>query len=428
MQTTIDQVGGLRRRVKITVSYDELLPHFERAYGDVQQNLQLEGFRKGKVPLDIIKARYGDQIERDTLGDVASDAFRTAAREHALDVVGTPVLVEMDRTAERGARFVIECEVMPEITLVPYETIEVVKPVRTISESDIDEELYNLQLRSARLEPAEQITDSMYVVKLAFAPIDPQTGAPLVGGKEQEFFLDDERMDPLLRSELINLRIGDSFLYRTEHAADAQSDQPHQHAYHVTVREIKKVVLPTLDEEFISTLTGGRITSEEQLRQDIGRSLQEYWDKEIAEYLRERVVDALVEVHDFEVPDGYVRAMAEELADSTLERNKEDKRLSQIPREQLIEYFLPQAEQAARWQLIADTILRTENIELGQERLQALAERYGVDVPQLQMALDQNPGLRNRLLTDALFDFLLSRIRVVERPYEELADAAEGEG
>lgn len=75
-----------------------------------------------------------------------------------------------------------------------------------------------------------------------------------------------------------------------------------------------------------------------------------------------------------------------------------------------------------------DTILRTENIELGQERLQALAERYGVDVPQLQMALEQNPGLRNRLLTDALFDFLLSRVRVVERPYEELADAAEGEG
>lgn len=281
MQTTIDQVGGLRRRVEITVSYDELLPHFERAYGDVQQNLQLEGFRKGKVPLDIIKARYGEQIERDALSDVASEAFRTAAREHSLDVVGTPVLVEMNRTAERGARFVIECEVMPEITLVPYETIEVVKPIRTISESDIDEELYNLQLRSARLEPAEQITDSMYVVKLAFAPIDPQTGAPLVGGKEQEFFLDDERMDPLLRTELINLRVGDSFLYRTEHAADEHSDQPHEHAYHVTVREIKKVVLPTLDEEFISTLTGGRLSSEEQLRQDIGRSLQEYWEKEV---------------------------------------------------------------------------------------------------------------------------------------------------
>ncbi len=428
MQTTIDQVGGLRRRVEITVSYDELLPHFERAYGDVQQNLQLEGFRKGKVPLDIIKARYGEQIERDALSDVASEAFRTAAREHSLDVVGTPVLVEMNRTAERGARFVIECEVMPEITLVPYETIEVVKPIRTISESDIDEELYNLQLRSARLEPAEQITDSMYVVKLAFAPIDPQTGAPLVGGKEQEFFLDDERMDPLLRTELINLRVGDSFLYRTEHAADEHSDQPHEHAYHVTVREIKKVVLPTLDEEFISTLTGGRLSSEEQLRQDIGRSLQEYWEKEVAEYLRERVVDALVEAHDFEVPEGLVRAMAEEFTDSALERNKEDKRLRQIPREQLVEYFLPQAEQAARWQLIADTILRTENIELGQERLQALAERYGVDVPQLQMALEQNPGLRNRLLTDALFDFLLSRVRVVERPYEELADAAEGEG
>lgn len=428
MQTTIDQVGGLRRRVEITLSYDELSPHFERAYADVQQNLQLEGFRKGKVPLDIIKRRYGEQIERDALSDVATEAFRSAAVEHALDVVGTPVLVEMNRTVERGAHFVIECEVMPEISLVPYETIEVIKPIRTISETDVDEELYNVQLRSAQLEPAEQITDSMYVVKLSFAPIDPQTGAPLVGGKEQEFFLDDDRMDPLLRSELINLRVGDSFVYRTEHAADEHNEEPHQHAYHVTVREIKKVVLPTLDEEFISKLTGGRLTGEEQLRNEIARSLQEYWEKEIADYLRERVVDALVEAHDFDVPEGLVRAMAEEFAESTLEKNKDDKRLQQIPREQLIEYFMPQAEHAARWQLIADTILRTEKLELEPERLQRLAERYGVDVSQLRMALEQNPSLRNRLLTDVLFEFLLERVRIIERPYDELAQSFEDEG
>ncbi len=416
MQTTIDQVGGLRRRVEITLSYDELSPHFERAYADVQQNLQMRGFRKGKVPLDIIKRRYGEQIERDALSDVATEAFRSAAVEHALDVVGTPVLVEMNRTAERGAHFVIECEVMPEISLVPYETIEVIKPIRTISETDVDEELYNVQLRSAQLEPAEQITDSMYVVKLSFAPIDPQTGAPLVGGKEQEFFLDDDRMDPLLRSELINLRVGDSFVYRTEHAADEHNEEPHQHAYHVTVREIKKVVLPTLDE-----------TGEEQLRNEIARSLQEYWEKEIVDYLCERVLDALVEAHDFDVPEGLVRAMAEEFAESTLEKNKDDKRLQQIPREQLIEYFMPQAEHAARWQLIADTILRTEKLELEPERLQRLAERYGVDVSQLRMALEQNPSLRNRLLTDVLLEFLLDRVRIIERPYDELAQSFEDE-
>jgi trigger factor len=317
---------------------------------------------------------------------------------------------------------------MPEISLVPYETIEVIKPIRTISETDVDEELYNVQLRSAQLEPAEQITDSMYVVKLSFAPIDPQTGAPLVGGKEQEFFLDDDRMDPLLRSELINLRVGDSFVYRTEHAADEHNEEPHQHAYHVTVREIKKVVLPTLDEEFISKLTGGRLTGEEQLRNEIARSLLEYWEKEIADYLRERVVDALVEAHDFDVPEGLVRAMAEEFAESTLEKNKDDKRLQQIPREQLIEYFMPQAEHAARWQLIADTILRTEKLELEPERLQRLAERYGVDVSQLRMALEQNPSLRNRLLTDVLFEFLLERVRIIERPYDELAQSFEDEG
>lgn len=422
MQTTLTTIGGLRRSVEITLSYDELAPHFERAYSEVQRDLQLEGFRKGKVPMDIIKSRYGDKIERDALGDIASDAFRTATREHELDVIGTPVLVEMNRTAERGARFVIEFEVMPTISLRPYDEIEIVKPIRQISEVDVDEELYNLQLRSAKLEPADQITDSMYVVKLKFSPVDPQTNAPILGGKEQEFFLDDERMDPLLRSELINLRVGDSFVYRTEHQGDEHGDQLHQHVYHVTVQQIQRVVLPELNQEFITSLSGGRLSTEDALRQDIRRSLEEYWEKELANYLRERLVDAMVEAHDFEVPDGLVRVMAEEFADEALQRGKDDKRMQQIPREQLIEYFLPQAEQAVRWQLIADTILRTENITLNNEQLADIAARYGVDTEQLKMALEQNASLRNRLLTDALFDFLFARVRVVERPYDELLE------
>jgi FKBP-type peptidyl-prolyl cis-trans isomerase (trigger factor) len=141
--------------------------------------------------------------------------------------------------------------------------------------------------------------------------------------------------------------------------------------------------------------------------------------------MRERLVDALVEAHEFAVPEGLVRAMAEEFADETLERNKEDKRMQSITREQLVEYFLPQAEQAARWQLIADTIMRTENITLSSEQLAEIAARYGVEEAQLQMALEQNPTLRNRLLTDALFDFLFARVRIVERPYEELLEPGE---
>ncbi|MCX8051102.1 MAG: trigger factor [Chlorobi bacterium] len=428
MQTTINTIGGLRRSIEITLSHDELAPHFERAYTEFQRELQLEGFRKGKVPIDIIKQRYGDQIERDALGDVASDAFRTAATEQSLDVVGTPVLVEMNRTAERGARFVIEFDVMPEIALRPYDEIEIVKPVRQISDADVEEELYNLQLRSAQLEPAEQITDSMYVVKLKFAPVDPETNAPLLGGKEQEFFLDDERMDPLLRTELINLRTGDTFIYRTEHAAGEHGNEPHTHVYHVTVQQIQRVVLPELDEEFVSKLTGGRLRNENELREDIRRALEEHWEKEIASYLRERLVDAMVELHDFPVPESLVRAMAEEFATDALERNKDDKRLASIPRQQLVEYFLPQAEQSVRWQLIADTVLRTENLTIGSQQLEQLAARYGVDVAQLKMALEQNPSLRNRLLTDALFDFLFQRVRIVERPYDELMAEMGGEG
>lgn len=405
------------------MTYDELVPHFEQAYREYQRDLEVEGFRKGKVPIELIKARYGEAIEQQALNTIASDAFRSAALEQKLDVIGSPVLVEMSRTDQRGARFVIECEVMPDIVLVPYETIEIVKPVREISDSDIEEELYNLQLRHARLEPSEQITDSMHVVKLKFSPVDPQSGAPLVGGgKEQEFFLDDEHMDPLLRSELINLRPGDTFVYRVEHDDDEQGTTPHDHVYHVTVQQVQKVVLPQLDDEFVSNVAGGRLKTLEELRSDIRNSLAEYWNKEVAGYMRERLVDALVEAHNFDVPSGLVRAVAEEFVTEALERNKEDQRLRSIDREQLIEYFLPQAETHVRWQLLADKILQTENITLEPERLELLAQRYGVDPIQLQRAIEQNSSIRNRLLTDALFEFLFQRVRVVERPYDQLLD------
>ncbi|MCS7000764.1 MAG: trigger factor [Candidatus Kapabacteria bacterium] len=428
MQTTIHDRGGLRRAVEIVLSYSELAPYFERAYAEVQKDLQLEGFRKGKVPIEIIKARYGAHIEQEALGDIASEAFRTAAQEHALDVVGTPVLVELERTADRGARVVVECDIMPDITLVPYEQIELVKPIRSITEADIDEELENIRLRNAELVPAEQITDLMYVVKLKFAPVDPETNAPLVGGKEQDFFLDDDHMDPQLREELLNLRKGDTFVYRTRHTSDEHRTHAHEHIYHVTVVDVQRVVLPELTEEFIASLTNGRLSTEEQLRSELRRVLEQEWEKQVNSYLRERLVDTMVELHEFDVPESLIRTMAEEFATDTLERNKEDKRLQQIPRQQLVEYFLPQAESAVRWQLIADTILRQEDIRLTEERLAALAERYGVDTVQLKMVLEQKPSLRNRLLTDALFDFLFARVRIVERPYEEIKAELEGEG
>ncbi|MFM7774884.1 MAG: trigger factor, partial [Candidatus Kapaibacterium sp.] len=378
--------------------------------------------RKGKVPMNIIKARYGKAIEHDALGDIADEVFRTAIKEQELDVAGVPMIRSMDRTDDKGCAFVIEFEVFPEFTVREYHEIEIEKPVRVIDDGDVEAELRNVMLRTSTLEDAEQVTDTMHVVKLRFSEIDPETKTPLLGGKEREIFLDDERTDPILRNDTLNLRRGDSFAYTESHAAGEHGEHAHTHDYHVTVTEIKKVVLPTLSAEYIGQITGGALSTEEELREDIKKSLQRYWDKEVAESLRDQVVDKFIAAHDFEIPKTLVAMTCSDMIEEVKKKNPEDPYLKRAKREELYETFLPNAEQSVRWQLIAERIIKNEKLEVDDASIQRTAESLGVDKEVVRVALEKNSQLQGRMLTDRLFDFLFERILTTEVPYLDMMD------
>lgn len=427
VNTVINAKDGLLREAVITLSLSELQPHFDKAYAATQAEAHVDGFRKGKVPMNIIKARFGKAIEQDALGDIADEVFRSVMKEHNLDVAGVPMIRSMERTDDKGCEFVIEFEVFPEFTVREYHEIEIEKPLRVIDDADVEAELRNVLLRTSTLEDAEQVTDTMHVVKLKFSELDPETSAPLLGGKEREVFLDDDRTDPILRNDTLNLRRGDSFAYTESHAAGEHGEQAHNHKYNVTVVEIKKVVLPELTADYIGQITGGAITTEEALREDIKKSLQKYWDKEVSESLRDQVVDKFIAAHDFEIPKTLVAMTCSDMIEEVKKKNPDDQYLKRAKREELYETFLPNAEQSVRWQLIAEQIIKTESLDVDESSIQTTADSLGVDKEVVRVALEKNPQLRSRMLTDRLFDFLFERILTTEVPYLEMMEKNQGE-
>lgn len=427
MNTAINTKEGLLREAVLTLSLSELQPHFDKAYAATQAEAHVDGFRKGKVPMNIIKSRFGKAIEQDALGDIADEMFRTAIKEQGLDVAGVPMIRSMERTEDKGCEFVIEFEVFPEFTVREYHEIEIEKPVRVIDDADVEAELRNVMLRTSTLEDAEQVTDTMHVVKLKFSEIDPETQTQLLGGKEREIFLDDDRTDPILRNDTLNLRRGDSFSYTESHAAGEHGEHAHTHNYHVTLTEIKKVVLPELTAEYIGQITGGAITTEEDLREDIKKSLQRYWDKEVAESLRDQVVDKFIAAHEFDIPKTLVAMTCSDMIEEVKKKNPEDPYLKRAKREELYETFLPNAEQSVRWQLIAEQIIKNEKLEVDDAAIQRTAESLGVDMEVVRVALEKNAQLQGRMLTDRLFEFLFERILTTEVPYLDMMENTDGQ-
>ena len=404
MERTLSTQDGSRREVKITLTNDELKPHYEEAYKRAQAGLALDGFRKGKVPLTIVKQRFGRDIEAEALETIADEEFRSFAQEENQKVVGHPSLTDLDKTAD-GVTFTVAFEVMPEIELGDYRGLEVNRPVREVTEDDIEEELNRIRLRAATFEPAEEVTDNMHVATVTLHELDKETNVPVIGAEKQEekVFLDDDQVDMHLRNSIMDKKVGDSFTY----VAETQDENAQPPSYQVTITEIQKVVPAEVTNDFAETITGGKIKTSEELREDIGNQLKAYFEQGAKNAMENQIVDQLVASHEFEVPGSLVHSVVHQLFEDFKKRNEGAPGLDKLSAHDVEDEFKPSAERIARWELIRTQIIEAEEIELSDEDIEAAAERYGVTGDQLGLVMRQNQQIGDQLLAEKVMTVLI---------------------
>jgi trigger factor len=419
LEHSIKELNASEQEITVTLGADYLRPEYEKAYRKVQPDIQHGGFRKGKVPINLIKQLYGKSIEAEAEQDIISDAFAKIATDNKIHVVGQPHLHDVKH--ENGnLTFIVHYEVIPQITLNEYKGLVIDEPVHTVNDEEVDNYVKNLCVQNASFENTEQVVDYDHVVGIKLSEIDEQSGLALIGAKTEEMhvYLNDKQLADSLKQSLLNTKSGDTFTYIHE--------IPNQGAkkFQVTVNEVQKVVPAEFTDEFVVEISKGKYSNVADFREEVGFMLQDDWDKRSRSEMENNLINKIVELNlEFPLPQSIVNLAAidyyRDMVKQYDPKAKVDK-IETLP-DQLKEHITPIAERLVRWELIRTKIIELEDLKVEdhdiEDFIQKNAEKAGLEPEKLRHQLLHDERFTNTILVKKTMDLLLDFSVTNEVPF-----------
>ncbi len=446
MDVTINEHTPVDFDLDIRATHDELEPRLSAALKEQRKKMNLKGFRPGRVPASLAKKMYGEAIAAQIAEEVIAETYRDeVAEDERRDVLGQPRLVELDYDYGGDLHAVVRFGVRPQFEIADLSGTTVHKLVRPISDEDVDEEIERRLRRDATLVPTEDAAAEDDLVVIDLQRVDKASDTPIIGERQegQEVELDDERLRAELKDALIGKKAGDTFKVDLPHQHGPEEghdhDNPAQAGDHVdrflvTLTEVKQRELPELDEAWVKEHTADQIETVDAFREMIRREMGQAWERMSGEMMREEMVRALLEGHDFAVPESLAESVLDEMEQQVAKEND-----GQLPagfdRAGFRQMSRENAEAQVRWMLLKDRVLDDADVELTDEDYEAeferMAESGPFDAATVKQFIAQQPqliqGIQQRLLNDRLFAALEPRFSIIEKTQEEIEAEREAE-
>jgi trigger factor len=395
VKTKTTELGDSRVRVEVEVPSESLESELREAAAELGRELRIPGFRKGKVPADVVL----QQIGREAVMDEAVRRglpgwYEQAVANAGITAVGDPKL-DLADLPERGLplAFTIEVGVVPPAKLGEYKGLEVGRRDAVVSQDEVQAELERLRESLASLETVERAAGSGDFVVIDY--VGSIDGEPFEGGEArgQLVELGGGRLIPGFEEQLEGVAAGDE----RELKVTFPDDYPAEHlagqdaSFAVEAKEVKEKRLPELDDDF-AVEAGGYDTLDE-LRAELEERIGEVQERQIEAEFREAAVDAAVAAADVEVPHELVHSKAHEMWHRTAHRLSHQGidpqrylELSGKTEEELVVESEPEAERAVKREAVLNAIVAAEGIEVSDEEISdALRTAAGPDASDKQL-------------------------------------------
>jgi len=374
----------------IEVSPADFAEAQERAYRKLVTRYKLPGFRAGKVPRKIFEQHVGkDSIDSQALEDLVPEVYAKALKEHQLEPVDRPH-IDLDRSDEQlGLRIKAKVAVRPEIALADYRSIPVSRTVVAVTEEEVDHSIDALRKRAALLEPVEDrgVIDGDTVTMDYIGRI---SGEPFEGGSAENHTTEvsADRFVPGFADQLHGAKPGEHREVKVSFPADyrAQELAGKEAVFDVTIHEVKRTVLPDLDDEFVKQVSDHQTV--DALREDVRRRLEAVARARSNEELQRQVLDAILIQNDVPLPDVLVEREIDNLvsdAKSYMQRIgrswEEYLTAKNVDEAGLRLEYRTEAERRVKTSLLLEEIAKREKIEATtsdvERELDAMAQAYG---------------------------------------------------
>ncbi|MDU6389582.1 MULTISPECIES: trigger factor [Pantoea] len=420
MTVSVETTQGLGRRITITVPADSIESAVKKELVEVAKKVRIDGFRKGKVPANIIAQRYGASVRQDVLGELMTRNFVDAIIKEKINPAGAPNYVPGEYKEGEDFTYAVEFEVYPEVELQGLDSIEVEKPLVEVTDADVDAMLDTLRKQQANWKESDAAATAEDRATIDFSgSVD---GEEFEGGKASDFVLamGQGRMIPGFEEGIVGHKAGETFTIDVKFPEDyhAENLKGKDAKFDIVLKKVETRELPELTEEFIKRF-GVEDGSIDGLRAEVRKNM----DRELKGAIRNRVktqaIDGLVKANDIDVPAALIDSEIDVLRRQAAQRfGGNEKQALELPRE----LFEEQAKRRVVVGLLLGEVIRTHELKADEARVNALIEEMASAYEDPQEVIEfysKNNELMNNMRNVALeeqaVEAVLEKAKVTEK-------------
>ena len=425
MAVTVETLEKLERKMTLSLPVGTIQSEVDTRLKRMARTVKMDGFRPGKVPMNVVAQRYGYSVHYEVMNDKVGEAFSAAANEAKLRVAGQPRISEKEGAPEGEMHFDAVFEVYPEVKLGELSGAEVVKLSAEVSEAAIDKtiDILRKQRRTFAQRAMESAAQEGDRVTIDFeGKIDGET---FPGGKAEafQFLVGEGQMLKEFEDAVRGMKSGESKTFPLSFPADYHGKDVagKQADFMVTLNKIEAANLPEVNEALAKSL-GIANETVEGLRADIRKNLEREVKFRLLARNKSAVMDALVATAELDLPKSSVQAELDRMIEAARadlkQRGIKDADKAPIPDD----IFRPQAEKRVRLGLVVAELVRKNELQAKPDQLKAHIEELAASYEKPQEVVRWYLGDNRRMaevesvvIENNVTDFVLSKAKVSEK-------------
>lgn len=427
MKVNVKNLPNCGKEMSVEVPADRVQTEVDALYERIAREAKIDGFRKGKAPLNIVRQRFKENVKREVTDEIMPRFFQQALDEEKLVPVSKPRVKDFHFEEGEPLKFTANFEVRPDFSLKNYKGIKVKKESVEVTESDVDRVVESLRERVAQYNPVEDRP----LAKDDLALIDfegRKNGVPFEGGKAERYPLrvGSGDMIPGFEDALLGMRKGETKTFPIQFPKDyPQKDLAGQKTeFTVTLQEIKERKLPPVDDEFAKSVSGSDTVA--AMRERILAQLKKNRENEQRSKMLEQVLEKLLKDHKFDVPETWVSMETFQLIRHNIQQMRQHgvdpNRWDEKEKKEFNERMKSQADRNVRVAVLVDRVAEAENVECKGSDWEAYLAKVAADSGQSVEAVKQyvkqqgnEDQLKDRIRHEKTMDLLLDVANIEQK-------------
>ncbi len=442
MQVIDKNTDGLKHEFNVVVTADAIEEKVVTRLTEVGQQVRLPGFRPGKVPLKLLRKRFGQAVRGEVLEKIIDESTQAALTEKALTPAMQPKMELVQSEEGKDLEFSVQLEVLPKIDAPDFSSVELTRLVATVSDDELEKTIDGILKGRRTTEKLDEDRATKKGDAVLVDYIGRIDGEPFEGGSAQDAIIElgSGMFIPGFEEQLEGKKAGEETTLKVEFPKDYQSTElaGKKAEFEVKVKELRKVLTPELNDELAKSVGADDV---EAFRARTRELLQEDYNKASRLRLKRQLLDKLADSHTFEVPQGMVdlefdsiwRQMDEASKSGQLDPEDADKSEDELKTE-----YRSIAERRVRLGLLLSDVGQKSGVEVSSEDLGRAVREEALRYPGQETAVvefyQNNPQaletLRAPLFEEKVVDYIISVAKISDKPVsvEDLLKDPDEEG